>query len=230
MTNPYVQYAPPTAHQAHAYTGHGHHGYEPLGWKTTAAAITIALTIPAQLAANAALLASGPSLEEASPAAGLALVGAVVVVVGATILAAIFFLVWLNRAAKNVRAFGATGLQFTPGWCVGWWFVPFANLYKPFKAVQEVWRASDPDAAGSASDWLLRPAAPALGAWWATWIVSGFLDRISGKIDDTQLSATFGFASSFVSIVCAVLIISIMKKLAQRQELCWEKIMARRPL
>ena len=45
----------------------------------------------------------------------------------------------------NVRALGANDLSISPGWSAGWFFVPFANLVKPFVAVREIWNASDSD-------------------------------------------------------------------------------------
>src|SRR5690242_15716882 len=54
---------------------------------------------------------------------------------------AVFWVLTIHRAATNVRAFGQGGLEFTPGWAAGWYFVPFANLVKPFQAFREIWRA-----------------------------------------------------------------------------------------
>src|SRR4051812_40932909 len=44
------------------------------------------------------------------------------------IVTGITFLRWIHRANVNVRGFGAEGMTFTPGWSVGWYFVPIANL------------------------------------------------------------------------------------------------------
>ena len=59
---------------------------------------------------------------------------------------AVLFCMWVYRANKNARALGAQRMEFTPGWCAGWFFVPIANLFKPFQAVREIYQASDPDA------------------------------------------------------------------------------------
>ena len=39
---------------------------------------------------------------------------------------------------------GAGGLRYTPGWAVGWLFVPFANLVVPYFVFTEIWRNSIP--------------------------------------------------------------------------------------
>ncbi len=39
---------------------------------------------------------------------------------------AIVSLMWIHRASKNLRPLGAAGQRFSPGWAIGWWFVPGA--------------------------------------------------------------------------------------------------------
>ncbi|HKP70301.1 MAG TPA: DUF4328 domain-containing protein, partial [Pyrinomonadaceae bacterium] len=85
------------------------------------------------------------------------------------------FLIWLYRAHANLDALGARNLEFTPGWAVGWWFIPFANLVKPYQAVREVWYESDPDADPNDKVFLtasLRTAPTYMGVWWAMWLIS----------------------------------------------------------
>jgi len=36
-------------------------------------------------------------------------------------------------------------MEYTPGWSVGWFFVPLYNFYKPYRAITELYLASDPD-------------------------------------------------------------------------------------
>src|SRR5918997_1098797 len=56
------------------------------------------------------------------------------------------FLLWLHRASKNLAALGnpKSRIEYTPGWAVGWFFIPFANLVMPYRAVREVWVKSEP--------------------------------------------------------------------------------------
>ena len=81
----------------------------------------------------------------------------VILIVGS----AVAWCVWQHRAHANLRAFARSGLRFTPGWAVGWWFVPIASLWKPFEAVRELWKASDPDS--DAVSWRSIRTWPALG-------------------------------------------------------------------
>ena len=47
---------------------------------------------------------------------------------------AVVFGIWIVRANKNARALGAKNLSASPGWALGYFFVPILNLWKPFKA------------------------------------------------------------------------------------------------
>ncbi len=49
------------------------------------------------------------------------------------ILTGIAWFVWLHRSVANARSLGVQ-TEATPGWSVGWWFIPFANLVKPYRA------------------------------------------------------------------------------------------------
>lgn len=54
------------------------------------------------------------------------------------------FLLWLYRATQNARALRSESLEFTPGEAARSFFIPFINLVRPYQAVREVWRASNP--------------------------------------------------------------------------------------
>lgn len=74
-------------------------------------------------------------------AIGLALVEIVVYI--ATV---VFFLMWVYRARENLTAFGVgkRQLQYSSGWAVGSFFVPFVNLVVPYRAMKELWQKSGP--------------------------------------------------------------------------------------
>jgi uncharacterized protein DUF4328 len=49
---------------------------------------------------------------------------------------------WIYVAHRNLPALGVRYLEVTPGWAVGWFFIPFLNLWYPFKGMRFLWRAS----------------------------------------------------------------------------------------
>lgn len=91
----------------------------------------------------------------------------------------IVFGVWIVRSGKNAwlfarltrstwRAGSLSAPKFlddTPGWAVGWYFIPIASLWKPYVAMRDIVRASTLDA--GLPGWLLP-------FWWTLWILSQF--------------------------------------------------------
>jgi len=89
----------------------------------------------------------------------------------------ILILVWIRRANMEVRRLGAAGMQFTPGWSIGWYFIPFANLWKPYQAMREIWQASaDP------KYWQHETVSALLPWWWLLWVVSSFIGNATFRL------------------------------------------------
>jgi hypothetical protein len=80
------------------------------------------------------------------------------------------FLMWVYRVNRNVRALGAEGLRYTPGWSVGWFFIPIWNLFMPYKVIKELWQANS---SSSNLEWRSAPVSPVLGTWWAVGLLLG---------------------------------------------------------
>jgi Domain of unknown function (DUF4328) len=136
------------------------------------------------------------------------------------------FLVWLHRAHSNLQPLLAQNVEFTPGWAVGWWFIPFANLVKPFQAVREVWVESDPDGGDGEASFLsasVRSAPVYMGVWWGLWLVSNIVSNIAGRIYDPDTMSDVGLGAlifiipSALSIIAAIPAIMVVKDITERQ-------------
>ena len=93
--------------------------------------------------------------------------------------AIVVFLMWINRAYKNLSPLGATNLRFTSGWAVGWFFVPIMSLFRPYQVVSEIMRASNPNAnTADSSSWRNLPTPTIVGWWWALFLISNFIGQI----------------------------------------------------
>jgi hypothetical protein len=88
------------------------------------------------------------------------------------LVAGIAFITWLVQARRNAGRVGGA-LAWAPGWAVGGWFIPVANLVIPYRVVRDVRQASGPDPLGQAT----AMAAP-VGRWWAGVIVTVLLNRL----------------------------------------------------
>jgi hypothetical protein len=144
----------------------------------------------------------------------------------------VLFLMWLYRAHKNLYALRPVHLQFTPGWAVGWWFIPFANLVKPYQAVREVWWESGPEINDGPTFLTasLHSAPVYMGVWWALWLSSNFLSNITGRVfdpDDMSTVVTSGYfflLTGIVTTAAAALAIYTVRDTTQRQEMRFKEI------
>lgn len=228
----YSPYAPP-AHDHRPPPGYGAWGqtypYEPLGWKTTGSIVGMILMVVIGIAVTLLTWAIGAeNFANDLPAAGaIAILG--LLLSGVSIFTYVVFLVWMHAAAKNIRSFGHEGLEFTPGWAVGWWFIPFMNWVKPFQALKEIWQASDPEAIGTGSQsWRASVVPGTFGVWWGTYLLGGVVGIVGAfaGMGTPGGSPGFAMAAHLFRAFAAVAIIAIMRQLAQRQEASHEKLRA----
>jgi hypothetical protein len=119
-------------------------------------------TLPAHIDPNETLLASD-------------VVTSIVGIVQFALLIVTFItlLRWIYRSTKNLRALSGESMAFTPGWSVGWFFIPIANLVKPYQVMKEIWNASHKDEAAGHS---------IVGWWWGLWLASSFIANIAPRL------------------------------------------------
>lgn len=77
---------------------------------------------------------------------------------------------WIHRANYNARQLGAENMEFTPGWSIGYYFIPILTLWKPYQAMKEIWKASK-----NPSNWNSQSVSRLLPIWWSIWIISNIL-------------------------------------------------------
>jgi len=111
---------------------------------------------------------------------------------------AVPFLMWIHRANRNARALGAQGMRFTPGWSVGWFFVPLLSLWKPYQAVKEIWQASH-----NPYSWDRQDMAPAVGRWWGLWLVSNLLGQLTIRLSLHAEASSALFSSTVLGLLTA---------------------------
>lgn len=137
------------------------------------------------------------------------------------------FLMWIHRAYRNLPALGAMGLDTTPGWAVGYFFIPIANLFMPFRTVREIWLKSETTNETVGEFGLSSHAnAPAIiGCWWLLWIIANIVAQVHSRMFDgaetisTLINASrVGLASDVLWLVAAVLAMIIIKKIDDMQE------------
>jgi hypothetical protein len=85
---------------------------------------------------------------------------------------------WFFRTNKNAHAVDATGwMTISPGWSVGWFAIPFANLVMPFRGLRQTLQVStDLDAPEDV------PVPLIMRLWWLCWIAMGVLGQLSFRL------------------------------------------------
>lgn len=136
------------------------------------------------------------------------------------------FLMWVYRAHSNLQFLQPEQLDFTPGWAVGWWFIPFANLVKPFQAIREIWSESDPEVTpgGSIFSAAMHSAPTYMAAWWGFWIGSNILANITSNVynpdrnDTVTLTGALFIVTAVANVIAAALAIRVVRDTTSRQE------------
>src|SRR4051812_907459 len=122
---------------------------------------------------------------------------------------------WIYRTNANAHVMGGD-VSVTPGWAVGWFAVPFANLVLPYQGVSETWLASHEMAALDGEAGL-----PLLRWWWGLWLVAGafgyagFLLARSGELIEAA-SYTL-LAHDLLQVALSLVLIRLMRRLAAVQ-------------
>lgn len=146
------------------------------------------------------------------------------------IAAAIFFLIWLYRAYKNLKPLNANP-DTTPGFAVGSFFIPILNLFRPFQTFQEMWRESDPETVIAGG---IRPMHAFIEdssksllviVWWGLWLLSNITSGIAINwsrnaqiLNDYIVASWINMTSGVLTIFAAIACIVLIKKITDRQD------------
>ena len=139
--------------------------------------------------------------------------------VAAYIVIGVLFLRLLYKAVKQAQGFTTPFTSVSAGWAVGYWFVPFLNLYRPLEVVKNLFKAY---AAESGADAKPKAGEQLLGAWWALWLLGNIVSWIFFRSDiDVSTAAgmltyaEFNFGVNILLIAGAVLFGVVVSRLAE---------------
>jgi hypothetical protein len=127
------------------------------------------------------------------------------------------FYMWTYRLYSNLKSFNTNGLSTTPGWSVGFFFMPVLGIYKPHEIFQEIWRASGVGRLNLLDPWAWKSGSgsPMITLWWASVIATDVAMRIASY---SIFANGWLVAVSLVSAANALLEMSLVTTLSQRQE------------
>jgi len=164
-----------------------------------------------------------------SPDGNFDLTGTAMAIFAGMLLALLFYLIsfitvivlvcrFMSRTNRNARRMGATRLQYSPGWCTGWWFIPFANLVMPYRCMKEIWLASEtPDG----YRWFNQVAPSFLTTWWAFWLIGNILTSVENRLvmmmDVGIGTMMIGWISTACLVIAGFLLIKIVSGIHELQ-------------
>jgi hypothetical protein len=117
--------------------------------------------------------------------------------------ASIAFLLWLDRATRNLRALEAPE-PIEPEHAVGALLIPVVNIVTAPWVVRRVWLQSDPTPPPGGRDWLL------IAGWWPTLLLSLLLQPFGPSllVDGLRLAS-------------ALSLVPIVREIQRRQDEQW---------
>ena len=128
------------------------------------------------------------------------------------VVTAILTLKWIYRVNLNAKLLApdkATG----PGWAVGWYFIPFASLVMPYRAMSEAWRISL-----SPADWRNLSTPGLLPLWWGLFLLTNFLSMAGARIGllmESPGALALGEMLTLASSLTAVPLVLVLRKVVR---------------
>jgi uncharacterized membrane protein len=140
------------------------------------------------------------------------------------IVTGIVFLRWVHQACRALTLVGTGVTRFTPGWAVGYWFVPFVNLVRPYQILKDIWQRSNCRNALASME--AEPVPKILGLWWGCRILSALLARAaSGQAAAAKTTDDFSAMTNtliltdllgVIAAICAIRIVYAISRLEER--------------
>jgi len=130
-------------------------------------------------------------------------------------------LIFIYRAYSNLLSFRAAGLMSTPAMAVACWFLPVVSFFRPYQAVQEIWRASDPRIRFDIhhpADWYASPSSPLVASWWLSMFLFIPIIGLLIFMDVDLMGGSYYATMSVGFIVNALLTLFMVDGIARRQE------------
>jgi hypothetical protein len=141
----------------------------------------------------------------------------------------IVWIIWQFRYSKNAERLGGK-LNLGPGWAIGGWFIPIANLALPAVQMSGAAKASDPGRRRSISEGTSVP--PVLITWAVTYAIAAIIAAVGRvarpsdedliadplrKLRDFQRADRISLVAMLLYIAAAILAIFVVRTLTARQ-------------
>lgn len=142
---------------------------------------------------NAPPSAAVSSLESASSFIGIANFAVLVYT-------AVYVCKWMYRGTKNMLALGMSSTRVSPGWAVGWWFIPIACLWMPYRAMSDIYKVSKNN---SGIRFSAYDNDNTVGWWWTYWLLPVAIGLLAGILTLALISSN-GFNLEGIIVISMI--------------------------
>ena len=140
------------------------------------------------------------------------------------LLTAVSYLKWIYNSNKNLNSMIDKTLKFSPGWSIGYYFIPIATFYKPYQAMKEIWVEST-----RISDAKKNEESKIIQLWWALWLINLFLNNISSRVSNSAVELNELLNATALNVICAashiplcIISLSLISKIYKMQKRFFE--------
>jgi hypothetical protein len=149
-----------------------------------------------------------------------------IVEIGVSLACAVVFLMWFQRAYKNLHTVRYQPLEFTPGWAIGGFFVPFINFVRPYRIMKEICAGStslaeEPERRAEALTSLLIQ----VRWWWMLFLSDSAISNAAARtmmkaeaLDEILTAEWIDFGSELLSIPAAIVALLLVRRVTEVQE------------
>lgn len=144
--------------------------------------------------------------------------------------------VWFYRAGQNIHMTGLRGMKFSPGWYVGWFYIPLVQVVMPYLTTRELWQANasinNPDEYNS---WKNNKISILVNVWYFSFVIRllvgivlmipamSYMQRISFDMDAAvayfKQANYVGLFSMPLQTIEGIALLLFSKKITDAQEL-----------
>lgn len=135
------------------------------------------------------------------------------------VVSGILILRWIYITSYNAHQLSTSKMKFTPGWSIGWYFIPIFNLWKPYQAMKEIWKVSE-----NPTNWEKQSVPSMLRWWWFFWILDGFFSKLSfqfkmraSEINELMRADLIYLISDFTFIILSFSLLTIIDEIYKMQ-------------
>ena len=136
---------------------------------------------------------------------------AALIAFGISLITGIVCFMWIYRAMAIAHHITPT-LSISPGWAVGWFFVPIASLWKPYEAIAQIVEGI----AGAR----MAATRSLVGWWWAAWLVRSLIGAFAYIVTRPSSGGgplTTGYGTSLMlSCVAGIVTAGLFQEIIRR--------------